>query len=129
MLVPIPGMSLLKFVVPDEKPPALPPTPVQPQATLLARSLVQKALDVACGVRPLTQLDKRRFERPVHTHLSARLRTSALRGPVKIRSLHVEPAGEQLEIFGTAVCGSATLAYTAQLSHEWPGKLLSFRVL
>ncbi|WP_052098073.1 hypothetical protein [Corynebacterium doosanense] len=132
MLVPIPGMSMLKFVVPDPHPPAVDPPPPDAEVRRLAHALIQKALDVACGMRPMVQLDRRRFARPVHVHLAARLRGSDLRGPVAVRSLHLAPGTggpEGLEVYGTAVCAATTIGYTARLSTDWPGRLLSFRVL
>lgn len=129
MLVPIPGMSMLKFVVPDPRPPAVDPPPPGAEVQQLARALAQKALDVACGMRPITQLDRRRFARPVHVHIAARLRGSDLRGPVILRSLHLAPGTDGVEIYGTAVCAATALGYTGRLSTDWPGRLLSFRVL
>lgn len=132
MLVPIPGMSMLKFVVPDPppaEPPQLQPRPLPSGAHHVARALIQKALDVACGMRPLVQLERRRFDRPVHVHLAARLRHSGLRGPVAVASLHLAPGVDGLEVYGTAVCAGVTFGYTARLSTDWPGRLLSFRVL
>lgn len=131
MLIPVPGLTHLKVLVPT--PPLInvplgapPPLPPVRQETGRATPLVRVALEVAFGMRPLQQLTKRRFDPGVRVHITARRRASkspTSGGAVRVDTLHLREDGE---IFGTAVAGGQAHAFTARVADN---RLTSFRVL
>ena len=127
MLIPVPGCTHLKVLVPDPSPaPSPPPQPTR-DARRTAAHLVLVALEVAFGLRPGHQLTPKRFDAAVRIHVTARLRAARgareLRGPVRLDSLHTRSDGE---VFGTARVGDRTHAFTARIDDT---RMRSFRVL
>ncbi len=126
MLIPVPGCTHLKVLIPEPAPSPQPPAPTPHDARRTATHLVRVALEIAFGLRPAHQLTPRLFDAAARIHVTARLRmaqASRAQGPVRLDSLHTRPDGE---IFGTATVGGRTHAYTARL-HD--GRMRSFRVL
>ncbi len=126
MLHPIPGLSHLKYLVPDPI-----PTP-QPHREPIPRevaALVRVALDSMFGLRPITQLHPKRFDANVRTHIAARQKVGHA-GVAKLLSCHVQVHGAGAEAFGSIRFGKRATAYAARLAESdgmW--RMLSFRVL
>ncbi|AGF71761.1 Rv3235 family protein [Corynebacterium halotolerans] len=127
MLTPVPGCTHLKVLVPDPSPASTPSPQPTRDTRRTAAHLVLIALEVTFGLRPAHQLTPRRFDAAVRIHVTARLRATRgaqeIRGPVRLDSLHTRPDGE---VFGTAVTGTRTHAFTARIDDT---RMRSFRVL
>ncbi|MDU0478874.1 hypothetical protein QVA66_06435 [Staphylococcus chromogenes] len=128
MLTVIPGTSHLKALAPTA-PAAL---PSQPDATPADfHGIVYVALEAAFGMRSPTALPKDRFHVRVRNHVAATLRTSGVRGPVRITRIDARllptPKHNQsdplavkriaaLEAFGSCQVGARTTkAFAARL--------------
>ncbi|GAB3592941.1 hypothetical protein CFAEC_03285 [Corynebacterium faecale] len=126
MLQPIPGLSHLKYLVPELIPA---PHPQKEPVPKEVSGLVRVALDSAFGLRPLTQLHPRRFDTPVRAHIIARQKAGHV-GVAKLISCHIQMNGAVAEAFGSVRFGESTTAYAARLSESdgiW--RMLNFRVL
>lgn len=127
MLMPIPGLTHLKLLVPSTPlidvratPPRTIPTA---DSTQLSTSLVVIALEAAFGMRRASQLNATRFGMSVRTHIAARQRSGLRPEPVRMGALHLQDDGE---LFGTAHAGGRAYAFTGCVDKQ---RLLSFRVL
>ena len=126
-LRPIPGLSYLQLFVPAD-PINYPPPEEHDDEKIRAqiRPLVQVAVEVAAGSRPLSHLKPARFNAPVRRHLSAWLRAAPLPTGApggKVHSVHARDDGEY---FGTAEIGGHHYAFTGSLQGN---TLQSFRLL
>lgn len=124
MLTPVPGLAHVKVWSPPTprfRAPA--PLPGSRQEAAALGPVVLLALQAAFGIRQLQSLPSEKFSATVRAQISARLRSSPVRGPVRLLRLHVRERGE---VFGTAVCAQRLVAFTAVTDGE---RLTSFRVL
>lgn len=126
MLYPIPGLTHLKYLVPEPLPvPGTPKAPIPREVS----ALIRVALDSVFGLRPVSQLHPKRFDASVRTHVVARQKAGPV-GVVKLLSCHVQMGEGAAEAFGSVVLGVRTTAYAAQLRESdgiW--RMRSFRVL
>ena len=126
MLAPVPGLSHVKLWSPPPapdptRPPPSLPTPA-PEDSVLGPVLLL-ALQAAFGMREVTALPATRFAPAVRSQITARLRSSAVRGPVRLVRVHARERGE---VFGTAVGARRLVAFTAVTDGR---RITSFRVL
>lgn len=127
MLRSIPGYSHLKtlrtpkIAATTRKGHRLPPNDA-------VRAIIRIALDVAYGMRPLSALQRARYDSRVRIHLSAFLKSSSLRGPVHVQRIDFHPApvthdpdplalqvSEALDVVGHCQVGGTTKAFAARV--------------
>ena len=138
MLEPIPGLSVLKVLLPATKavmPPAEPkliPFDIKNTAT----ALVTVALSCAFGLRPTTILRAELYSNQVRRHINFRLRHGAIaqRRNFKINSFHFNTRKESsqsllIDVFGSVSVGKEHRAYTAQLVKSATDTRLTMRTL
>lgn len=133
MLSPIPGLSHLLYLAPDDtmSPSAAAPHSIPKEIS----ALVHIALDSAFGLRPLTQLHPKRFGASTRAHVAARRKgakgdAGAAADVVKIISMHVHLDEPRAEVFGSIRSRQRATAYAAGLVRTdgiW--RMSSFRVL
>ncbi len=127
MLAPVPGLSHIKLWCPPPRPPekdpaSIPPTvPVEDGSDFVPVLLL--ALQAAFGMREVAALPATKFSPLVRSQITARLRSSPARGPVRLIRVHVRERGE---LFGTAVGARRLVAFTAVTDGR---RITSFRVL
>ena len=121
MFYPVPGHQYIHVLLPPP-PPRVPPrgraypsTPVSP--------LVRTALDAAFGMREASSLKAKLYALGVRNHVSARLRTNSVRGPVRVVSCHARESGE---VCGSVDVGGKRFGYVARVRDA---RLVSFKVL
>lgn len=128
MYQPIPGCAHLMRFIPDDPVVYSAPSDNMAEAEKIFTSkLVNIALDVASGLRPLAHLSPKFFDPSISTHLSSWTRThkGTRNTRMWMKSLHGRKDGE---FFGTAILGDKQFAYTGRLSKE-QDKLRTFRLL
>ena len=121
MLAPVPGLRQVKIWSPPPKPAPLPVAAEEDPAAF--GPVLLQALQAAFGMREVSALAATRFAPAVRSQITARLRSSPDRGPVRLIRIHARERGE---IFGTAVGARRLVAFTAVSDGR---RITSFRVL
>ncbi|MDY5786381.1 hypothetical protein [Corynebacterium sp.] len=121
MYYPVPGHQHVKVLV--QQPPAQPAHVRRPPPAARPAPQLKVALDAAFGVRGLGALATHQYAPGVRGHISARRKTNAPAGPVRIVTCHAREGGE---FFGTVQAGPRRYAFAARIAG---GRLVSFKVL
>lgn len=133
MLTPIPGFNHLKTWKPTPQQPTLQTTPETktPQKPAKVRLLnqhavhhiINTALEVATGIKPINILTNERYHPSVLRHITARRRYQQ-RGPATITSMHAHQQNPTtLNISGACQLAGKTYAYAAKIQFTSYGKL------